>query len=224
MNKEVVMVKNKYKKMRRIILVILLAIILIYGGNLLITALRIQRIFINNVNIDLGNNYKYTVMNGNVQTITYHKDEITNVTYANGKTGLYTDGKEYYFLSYEEKEYTRRDEIKEFVSSSTDKMSLLNYWGTFEDDYIHSLKNMIVLTFQSNAKFSSEIIDGQKYEVIKMKGFGYTWWVNADNHFIEKENMQGQIVEQKIEKNIVTDEDVKAPWDMGFVLKTVENK
>ncbi len=219
MNEEVIKVKNKYKKMKRIILIVLLAAILIYAGNLLIAALRIQRIFINNANIDLGNNYKHTVTDGNVQTITYHKDEITNVTYANGKSGLYTDGKEYYFVSYEEKEYIRRDDIKQFVASPTEKMSLFNYWGAFDDDYIHSLKNMIVTAFQANAKFDTEIIDEQKYEVINMQRFGYTLWINTANHFIEKENMQGQIVEQKIEKNVVTDEDIKAPWEIGFKLK-----
>ena len=101
-------------------------------------------------------------------------------------------------------------------------MSLLNFWGTFDDDYIYSLKDMIVLAFQSNARFTTEIIEGQKYEVIDMKGLGYTLWINVDNNFIEKENMQGQIIKQKIEKNVVTDEDVKAPWERGFELKEME--
>lgn len=221
MNEEVVMVKNKYKKMRRIILIILLVIILIYAGNILITALRIQRVFIDNTNVDLGDNYKLTRVHNDLQTITYYKDGITNVLYTNGKNSLYVKDNQYYYISYDKKEYVQRNDIKEFVEPSS-TVSLLNYWGTFEDGYVHSLKNMIELTFQANAKFSTENINGQKYEVIEMKGMGDTLWINKDNHFIEKEDMQGQIVEQKIEKNVVTDEDVKAPWDMGFELKTIE--
>lgn len=35
--------------------------------------------------------------------------------------------------------------------------------------------------------------------------------------------MQGQIVEQKVEKNVVTDENVKAPWELGIELKEIES-
>lgn len=220
MNEEVIMVKNKYKKMRFIVLIILLAIILIYAGNILITALRIQRVFINNVNIDLGNNYKLTRIENDLENITYRKDGITSVVYSNGKNGLYMRNDEFYYVSYDKKEYVKRDDIKEFVQPSA-TISLLNYWGV-ENDYKPSLKNMVATVYQTNAKFSTKIIDGQKYDIIEMKAFGETLWVNSDNNFIEKEDMQGQIIEQKVEKNVVTDEDVKAPWDMGFELKEFE--
>lgn len=220
MNEEVIKVKNKYKKMIHVILLVLLIIILIFGGNILINALRLRRVFIDNVNVDLGDNYKLTRIENNFQNTTYHKDGITNFIYSDGKDGLYSKDNEFYYVSYDKKEYVKRNDIKEFVEPSS-TISLLNYWGV-DDEYVHSLKNMLLLAYQSNAKFSSEIIDGQKYSVIELKAFGDTLWVNNDNHFVEKEDMQGQIVEQKVEKNVVTDEDVKAPWELGFELKKVE--
>lgn len=212
-DEEVKIVKSKYKKMRRIILLIILLIILAYVGNLVITTLRIQHVLQSNVGIDLGNNYKITRYdNGNINTV-YYKNGIFSNVFANGKYGMYKKNNEVFQVMYESKQYKKID-FGNFFDNST-SVNLLNYLG-IEKEYLSSLKNMLVFVYQANVKFSSEVIDNQKYFVIEMKAFGEKLWVNADTYLIEKENMDGQIIEQKIEKNVVTDEDIKAPWDLGF--------
>ena len=214
---EVKIIKSKYKKMRLIILLILLFIVVVYVTSLLITALRVQNVLQNNVAVDLGNNYKFTRTYNGISNATYYKDGICNYVFSDGKYGLYEKDNEIYQVMYETKEYQKINSENFLNISST--VSLLNYVA-MDEEYVNSLKDMIVFVYQANVKFDTETINNQKYLVVEMKAFGEKLWVNADTYLVEKENMQGQVTEQKIEKNVVTDEDIKSPWDLGFIEKS----
>ena len=214
---EVKIVKSKYKKMRLTILLILLFIILIYIGNLLITALQVQSILQNNVSVDLGNNYKLTrTFNGNTNT-TYYKDGIYNCVFSDSTYGLYGKDNEIYDVMYETKEYQKLN--SEYSFSLPYNVTLLNYLSV-DKEFVASLKDIMLFVCQDNIKLHTEIINNQKYLVTEIKASGSKWWVNSDTYLVEKEDHQGQIVEQNVEKNVVTDEDIKAPWDLGFIEKS----
>lgn len=214
---EVKKIKSSYKKLRRTILLILLFIVIVYMGNLLITALRVQNVLQNNVAVDLGNNYKFIRTFNGRTNVTYYKDGICNNVFSDGKYGLYKKDNEIYQVMYETKEYQKINSENFLNISST--VSLLNYVA-MDKEYVDSLKDMIIFVYQANVKFDTETINSQKYLVIEMKAFGEKLWINADTYLVEKEDMQGQVTEQKIEKNVVTDEDIKAPWDLGFIEKS----
>lgn len=214
---EVKMVKSKYKKMKLTILLILLFIILIYIGNLLITALQVQSILQNNVAVDLGNNYKLTLISNGSTNTTYYKDGIYNCIFSDSTYGLYRKDNEIYNVMYETREYQKIN--SEFSFNLPHNVTLLNYLSV-DKEFVASLTNIMLFVFQDNIRLHTEIINNQKYLVTEMKAFGEKIWVNADTYLVEKEDHQGQIVEQKVEKNVVTDENIKAPWDLGFIEKT----
>ncbi len=213
---EVRIIKSKYKKMRFIILLILLAILVFYIGNLFITALQVQNILQKNVAVDLGNNYKLTTTSDGYTNITYYKDGIYYYTFSNHKYGIYCKGNEIYEVLYGRKEY-RKIDTENFLTNPSN-VNLLTYVG-MDKEFANSLKHVLVFVYQANVKLDMEIIHNQKYLVTELKAFGEKLWVNADTYLVEKENHQGHIIEQKVEKNVVTDEDIKAPWDLGFVEK-----
>ena len=217
MHKEVKIVKSKYKKMKLTILFIPLFIILVYIRNLLTTALQVQNILQNNVAVDLGNNYQLTrTYNGSTNT-TYYKDDIYNCVFSDSTYGLYSKDNEIYDLMYETREYRKIN--SEYSFGLPYNVTLLNYLSV-DKAFVASLKDIILFVCQNNIKLHTEIINNQKYLVTEIKNTGSKWWINADTYLVEKEDHQGQIVEQKVEKNVVTDEDIKAPWELGFTEKT----
>ncbi len=214
---EVKIIKSKYKKMRLTILLILLTILLFSIGNLLITALQVQNILQKNVAVDLGNNYKLTRTYDNRNTnITYYKDGIYHCVFSDHKYGLYRKDNEIYNVMYETKEYQKSDLEDLFVYPSY--VNLLNYLSVSKE-FVGSLKDIMLFVCQDNVKLHSEVINNQNYLVTEIKASGSKWWVNTNTYLVEKEEHQGHIVEQKVEKNVVTDDDIKAPWDLGFVEK-----
>lgn len=218
-DEDVKIIKSKYKKMKLTILFILLFIILVYIGNLLITALQVQNILQNSVAVDLGNNYKLsTTDNGKTKT-TYYKDGIYNCVFSDNTYGLYSKDNEIYDVIYESKEYQKINS-EYFPTLPPNNVTLLNYLSV-NKEFVTSLKDIILFVCQDNIKLHTETINNQKYIVTEIKASGTKWWVNADTYLVEKEDHQGQIVEQKVEKNVVTDENIKAPWDLGFVEKNV---
>lgn len=215
-DEEVKIIKSKYKKMRLTIFLILLTMFLIYLGNLLITALQLQSILQNNVAVDLGNNYKLTTTYNRKINTTYYKDGICSRVFSDNTYGLYYKDNEFYNVMYETKEYQKIN--SEYYPPLPYNVTLLNYLSV-NKEFVASLKDIMLFVCQDNIKFHTEIINNQKYIVTEIKTSGTTWWVNADTYLVEKEDHQGQIVEQKVEENVVTDENVKAPWDLGFVEK-----
>lgn len=211
---EVKMIKNKYQKMRLIIVIIPLLIILIYAGNLVITTLRLQKILQNNIGIDFGNNYKLTRNAYGSQSTTYYKDGMLNHVFSDGKRRFYGKDNQVYLVSDDTKEYQKMELDGFFETPSC--LNLLNYFW-IDEESVSSLKDMLILTYQAGVKFGSETIDNQKYITVELQAFSEKFWIHSDTNLIEKENMDGQMLEQKVEINVVTEEDVKAPWDLGYI-------
>lgn len=210
---EVKFVKSKYRKMLLVIIIIPLLILLLYGGNLVITALRLQKVLQNNIDIDFGTNYKLTRNAYGSESTTYYKDGVINHVLVNGKSRIYGKDNQVYFVFDDKKEY-QKVEMNGFFDTPA-CLNLLNYFWIEKDD-VSSLKEMILLTYQSGVKFGSESIANQKYITVELKAFSEKLWINADTNLIDKENMDGQILEQKVEKNVVTNKDIKAPWELGY--------
>lgn len=217
---EVLSVKRKYKKMKLTLLIIILLIIILYLVNLLHTALQLQKVLQHNVNVNLGNNYKLTrIYNGRSNTL-YYKDGTFNSTFSDNQYSIYGRDNNIYQVMYETKEYQKINN-KDFYNNFSN-INLLNYWF-FDEEYDFSLKNVIVLSYQSKIKFSTETQNNQNYIILNDKSNGEKIWINPKTYLVEKENMQGQIVEQIVEKNVVTDNDVLPPWDLGFSEKAAVN-
>lgn len=209
---EVNMVKRKYKKIKRTILLISAFILVIIVGNRFITTLRLQQILKKNIGINLGTNYKITRIENGMENIIYSKDGIY-CQVMNHKNGLFAKDDKIYFVNYETKQYQLLD--SSFIELPSSSLVFLNYFW-IEESSIHSFKDMLFLVYESKVKFGSEIINDVKYITIEMKAIGEKIWIHPDTNLVEKENMHGQILEQKVEKNVVTDENIKAPWELDF--------
>ncbi len=211
---EVKKIKSTYKKMKYTIFFLLLAIIIFYISNLLITTLYLQNIVKKNLGINLGNNYKLTRTSGNYTTTIYYKDGIYNHIYSDNQKSIYAKNEEIYQVDYLTKTY-QKIELNSFLQPHV-SLSLFNYFYFGEDEESLSFKSLLTTVYQANVKLSSETIHQQKYLTVSLKAFNEKLWIHPDTYYIEKENMDGQITEQKLEKNVVTDEDIKTPWDLGF--------
>lgn len=214
--------KQKYKKMKLAIFLVIILVILGFVINLLYTSIVTQKIFKANYSVDIGNNYKITYFyNGEVNRITFCKDNKIKTMHFSGNTGMiFANGKQY-LVNFSNKQYLILE--NNGVDISNTKVNFIQHIA-LDNEYINSLGKIIRLVLEENLKIKTEKDEKQEeYLTLEMKNFGTKLWVNKETNFVEKETSNGSTQEIKIEKDVVKDEDVLSPEELGFSEVSIED-
>lgn len=214
--------KQKYKKMKLAIFLVIILVILGFVINLLYTSIVTQKIFKANYSVDIGNNYKITYFyNGEVNRITYCKDNRIKNTHLSGDTAMmFCEGKQY-FVNFKDKEYLVIENNE--IDLSNTKVDFIEYIMV-EDEYINSLSKIIKMVLELNFKIKTEKDENQKeYLTLEMKDYAIKLWINKETNLVEKQVSNGSTQEIKIEKDVVKDEDLLSPEELGFSEVSIED-
>lgn len=218
-NEEVKKLKKKYKKLRNCIIIPIIIIVLIAVIVLTYNSLTIRKILKNNLSINLGDNYKYTIVSysfdnpeNEVETMSFHKDGVISVVLQNGKYGMIKDNDMTYQLMYETKEYRALENGLLMGESIND----LSTYFLIDKEDADSFGKIAEIVYKAMIFVGNEKIDGTSYYVINFLGFGEKIYINKETYLVEKSIFEDRIMEYKLEKDVVTDEDIMLPQDRGF--------
>ena len=212
-HEEVKVIKKQYKKMRNIILICLSIFIILFAIKFLHDFVIIHKVLKVNY-ADLGDNYKITFYENQLQTprYIYYKDGITKYLLPNAPSNIVITKDGYlYVIQTEKKTYTKFENVL-----GNSKGVSLSYMSFGVDmDIQHILQFMIL----ERCKVSKEEYKNQNYITLQ---FGmYKMWINPTTYYVEKEIFSGQVTEKVIEKNVVTEEDIKMPNLEGYTESVV---
>ena len=215
-------IKAKYKKLKLIILLIIIIIVIGFIFNLLYTSIITQKIFKVNTSIDIGNNYKVTyIYNGKVNRTTYYKDNKVKTVHFSGDVGMIFVNDKQYLVNFAKKQYMELE--NNGVNISNVETNLIQHIA-IDEEYVNSLGNIIKIVLADNVKLRTEKDKNQKeYLALEIKNSGIKLLVNKENYLVEKEISNGSTQEIKIEKDVVVDEDVLSPEELGYTKVSTEN-
>ena len=215
-------IKAKYKKLKLIILLIIIIIVIGFIFNLLYTSIITQKIFKVNTSIDIGDNYKVTyVYDGKVNRIVYYKDNKVKTVHFSGDVGMIFVNDKQYLVNFAKKQYMELE--NNGVNISNVETNLIQHIA-IDEEYVNSLGNIIKIVLADNVKLRTEKDKNQKeYLALEIKNSGIKLLVNKENYLVEKEISNGSTQEIKIEKDVVVDEDVLSPEELGYTKVSTEN-
>ena len=212
-DEEVVEIKNKYKKLRKRILIILLIIVFTFLVSLTIKTIKVQDLLKANLSSNLGNNYKI-IRSGFGEGTKYVKDDI--VLQKNGRNGILSyDGKGYVIL-YELKEYQELElELQIFSDVNITIMDFL----TLSENEVNSFIKMAEFVLLENVKLNEDKINDKECYTLSCNNSSVKIWFDKESKILVKEEYSGSTSLVNVEIGTVTDEDVKLPWQLGFSKK-----
>lgn len=215
-------IKAKYKKLKLIILLIIIIIVIGFIFNLLYTSIITQKIFKVNTSIDIGDNYKATYLyDGKVNRIVYYKDNKVKTVHLSGDVGMIFVNDKQYLVNFAKKQYMELE--NNGVNISNVETNLIQHIA-IDEQYVNSLGNIIKIVLADNVKLRTEKDKNQKeYLALEIKNSGIKLLVNKENYLVEKEISNGSTQEIKIEKDVVADEDVLSPEELGYTKVSTEN-
>lgn len=212
-------IERKYKKLRKSVLIVLL---LILGMFLITTTYKfviLRKVADNNINIEVGDNYKLTRKTEETISTIFVKDNIyKTVNELIGRdmyiVNVYTDNMWHSFVEVKDSSenngiktyyYERAQETKIILNrTSLSGYFVMMYDETMSDAKVSSI-GILQAILSGNIEIKSTEYKGKDcYKVIH------------DSHYIivDKENfiaLNDNGVEIKLEKGVVTDEDIKMP-------------
>ena len=215
-------IKTKYKKLKLAILLVIIIIVISFIFNLLYTSIFTQKIFKSNTSIDIGDNYKATYLyDGKVNRIVYYKDNKVKTVHLSGDVGMIFVNDKQYLVNFAKKRYMELE--NNGVNISNVETNLIQHIA-IDEQYVNSLGNIIKIVLADNVKLRTEKDKNQKeYLALEIKNSGIKLLVNKENYLVEKEISNGSTQEIKIEKDVVVDEDVLSPEELGYTKVSTEN-
>ena len=215
-------IKTKYKKLKLAIFLVIIIIVISFIFNLLYTSIVTQKIFKSNTSIDIGDNYKATYLyDGKVNRIVYYKDNKVKTVHLSGDVGMIFVNDKQYLVNFAKKQYMELE--NNGVNISNVETNLIQHIA-IDEQYVNSLGNIIKIVLADNVKLRTEKDKNQKeYLALEIKNSGIKLLVNKENYLVEKEISNGSTQEIKIEKDVVVDEDVLSPEELGYTKVSTEN-
>lgn len=217
-NPEVKEIKARYKKLRKNILLVLFVILVIYLVSFSIKTLKIQGLFKANLSETLGENYKIT-RTDNGGSVIYFKDGVKLQVNRDIAGTLSYDNKGY-VINFETKEYW---DVPLEVSVFTRENMVVSNCMSLETEDVNSFFKMAKYIILGRMKFSSEEINGKECYTLSIDNNSMKMWFDKESKLIVKEGYSGNISEVEIEIGTVTDEDIKLPWELGFIKRESNN-
>lgn len=221
-NKEVSEVKNKYKKLKNIILCIILIIVVIFVINLVHDVIILNKIFENNIEVDYGNNYKVIREQNNQITEFLYKDGRTKyVAGDHGQNIMMWDGDVAYLVIKDEKEYIEYtgDDIPMKHWGERNTVTTLSSIVIAKED-VDSLFDIIKEKIIFRMSVGTEMIDGKDYYVLETDA-DIKMWFSKEDYKLFKELNYGSVMKVDVIKDVVTDEDMKTPIELGYTKKEI---
>lgn len=204
-NEEVKKVKNQYKKIIKISLMILVICLGLFLINFIKTYLAFSKIMKSNIAINLGDNYKITTYEVGVPVYVYFKDNV--------KKTVRNEGKDNEFIIYqtEDKAYGITPKTKRYfdieLRRGVNEIDLISSM-MWDKEYL-DFKNFVRVMFTESVKIGKEEYKEKDYitltiDMIKL-------WVNPETYYVEKELRYGDETLRIVEKNVVKDKDIEIP-------------
>ena len=218
-NPEVKEIKARYKKLRKNILLVLFVILVIYIVNLSIKTIKIQSLFKANLSETLGDNYKITRTDNGGSVINF-KDGVKLQVNRDIAGTLSYDNKGY-VINFETKEYW---DVPLEVSVFTRKNMVVSNCMSLESEDVNSFFKMAKYIIWGRMKLGSEEINGKNCYTLSIDNNSMKMWFDKESKLIVKEGYSGNISEVEIEIGTVTNEDIKLPWELGFIKRESNNQ
>lgn len=215
---EITTLKKKIKRIRIIILSIILLVVVLFIGNFTYTYNIYKKMLEHNVEYEINDNYKRTVINKGKVTTYYYKDGKYKMSNDFNNVVMWKDKDESYFINNETKTYFKDVGVMKKDITEYSKLYNLNYFMMLREDI--NFKNVALMVLLERPKVKREEYNNVKYIVLSEDAYKY--WINPETFFVEREGCDGDITETKIEKGVVTDRDVEKPNLTGYTF--IENK
>lgn len=209
-------IERKYKRLRKSVIIVLLLILVIFLITTSYKFIILRKVADNNINVEVGDNYKITRKTKDSTSITFVKDGIyKTVSEREGDmiiTNVLCDNIWHSFI--EIKETSENDAFKSYyereqeIKMELNRANLSGYFIMMYDEQaeakVESLK-ILEAILTGNIEIKSTEYNGKScYKVIYD-----THYTIVDKDTFVTINDNG--VEIKLERNVVTDEDIKMP-------------
>ena len=218
-NKELSEVKNRYKKLKNIIIIILFILIGIFLINEIHDIYILNKILKYNVDVDCGNNYKVVRNeNGDISEF-YLKDDRSKHVGGNGKNVMMWTKDSAYIVLHDTKEYFEfiGDEMPmKYMGGRTTVTFFPSIMVSKQD--IDSLFELLDFKYSFRINIDSEVIEGKDYYVLETDVDIKMWFSKEDYKFLRELNY-GRLTTIDIEKDVVADEEMKTPIELGYTEK-----
>ena len=224
-NDDVKKVKNRYKKLCKNVLSVLSIVILLVLIYIICSVNMLKNIFDHNVGLDISKNSKVEYyLNDRLVNITYFKDGVIKMDATSGDDiDVFVVGDKWYSSNNKEKYYMDLDEMMIPYNQGKSFSTFGN--GSLNVESFDSFWDVLKLKFENNIRMKNETENGKDYIIIRI-GNDAKLWVDKETLLVEKELENGLEMKHKLELNTVNDEEMKFPWDKGYVdiRKQNENK
>lgn len=214
-------VETKYKRLRKTVLIIILLILVIVLINISYKFIILRKTVDNNININVGSNYKLTRGSEKQIVTTYVKDGIIKAIYDNKdfehhKLITLVEGNTFHqiIISEQDKTYSKFENENVVPVVNTVNLSS-HFWATtdYKVTNISLLKEILkgrieIKNVEYNGKKCYKIIDDTIYATVDKE----TFRILNDNGY-----------DCKLEIGVVTDEDIKIPDLSEYEIRDVNN-
>ncbi len=217
-NVEVSDVKNKYKKLRNIVLLTILVLLVIFVIHTSYELIILNKIFENNLDVDYGDNYKEIRISDGQKTVHYCKGNKSKIAAGpNGENVMMWDGDKAYLVVNDKKEYY------EYVGENQPMMynggrKTVTTFNTImiSREQVDTLLELIEIRFSVfKMNVGIEEMDGKEYYVIETDS-DVKMWFNKDDYRLVKEMNYGRVSTVEVIEDVVTDEDMILPSELGY--------
>ena len=220
---EVKEIRNKYKKLRNIILVIILIFLVVFLINFAKDVIILNKIFENNIEVDCGENYKMILTQDDSVSVNYFKgNRSKHVAGVDGENVLLWDGNVPYIILHDTKEYYEYPENEMMMFKGENRTVTFFPTLVLQKESVDSLFDVIKDKIIFRMSVGTEMIDGEEYYVVDVHSDIKMWISKADYRCI-KEISYGQVKKVEVIKNVVTDEDMKNPVELGYTKLELNN-
>ena len=221
---EVKEIRNKYKKLRNIILVIILIFLVVFLINFAKDVIILNKIFENNIEVDYGNNYK---------VIREQDNQITEILYKDGRTKhVAGDHGQNIMMWDEDVAYLVVKDRKEYIEYTGDEIPMIHMGG---DNTVTTLSGIMIAKEDVDSIFKliknkiifginidTENIDGKDYYVLETS-LDVKIWFSKEDYKLFKELNYGRVMTIDVIKDVVTDEEMKNPVELGYTKLELNN-
>lgn len=211
-------VERKYKRLRKSVLIVLLLIIIIFLVTTSYKFVILRKVADNNINVEVGDNYKIIRTTKDSVSTTFVKDGIlktvNKMSGAMTITNVLMNNTWHSFV--EVKETPENDEIKTYYYERAQETNVVLNRTNLNEYFIMMYDEQMAEAKVSSWGILQAILAGG----IEIKSTEYNgkdcYKVIHDSHYmiVDKDNftaVNDNGVEIKLEKNVVTDEDIKMP-------------
>lgn len=217
-NVEVSNIKNKYKKLRNIVLLIILVVLVIFIIHTSYELIILNKIFENNLDVDYGDNYKEIRIADGHKTVHYCKGDRSKIAAGpNGENVMMWDGDKAYLIVNDKKEYYEYVGENQPMKYNGGRKNVTTFNSIMiSREQVDSLLELIKIRFfVFRMNVGTEKIEDKEYYVIETDS-DIKMWFDKEDYKLVKEMNYGRVSTVEVIEDVVTDEDLILPSELGY--------